>query len=87
VLGCGTVCRQVTDQVAERDGRVLVITNDESVVETLRDESVPSRSADPADPATIANVDTPDVIFVGSDRTDVNRAALEAARASGFPMP
>jgi len=80
VLGCGTVCRQVTDQVAERDGRVLVITNDESVVETLRDESVPSRSADPADPATIANVDTPDVIFVGSDRTDVNRAALEAAR-------
>jgi len=80
VLGCGTVCRQVTDQVAERDGRVLVITNDESVVETLRDDSVPSRSADPADPATIANVDTPDVIFVGSDRTDVNRAALEAAR-------
>ncbi|PGF15155.1 DHH family phosphoesterase [Natrinema sp. CBA1119] len=80
VLGCGTVCRQVTDQVAERDGRMLVITNDESVVETLRDESVPSRSADPADPDTIANVDTPDVIFVGSDRTDVNRAALEAAR-------
>ncbi|WP_226041281.1 DHH family phosphoesterase [Natrinema sp. DC36] len=80
VLGCGTVCRQVTDQVAERDGRVLVITDDESVVETLRDESVPARSADPADPDTIANVDTPDVIFVGSDRTDVNRAALEAAR-------
>ncbi|QLK25781.1 DHH family phosphoesterase [Natrinema zhouii] len=84
VLGCGTVCRKVTERVAERAGRVLVITDDESVVETLRDESVPARSADPADPDTIANIDTPSVIFVASDRTDVNRAALEAAR-SRFP--
>ncbi|ELY70272.1 DHH family phosphoesterase [Natrinema versiforme] len=81
VLGCGTVCRQVTERLSEHDGdRLLAITDDESVVETLRDESVPARSADPADPDAIANVDPPDVIFVGSDRTDTNRAALEAAR-------
>ncbi|WP_254763617.1 DHH family phosphoesterase [Natrinema marinum] len=81
VLGCGTICRQVTERLSGRDGgRVLAITDDESVVETLRDESVPARSADPADPESIANVDTPDVIFVAGDRTDVNRAALEAAR-------
>ncbi|SEV98679.1 DHH family phosphoesterase [Natrinema salifodinae] len=80
VLGCGTVCRQVTERLSERDGRLLAITDDESVVETLRDESVPARSADPSDPAAIATEDMPDVIFVASDRTDVNRAALEAAR-------
>ncbi|QCS43214.1 DHH family phosphoesterase [Natrinema versiforme] len=81
VLGCGTVCRQVTERLSERDGdRLLAITDDESVVETLRDESVPARGADPADPDVISNVDPPDVIFVGSDRTDINRAALEAAR-------
>ncbi|MDF9745303.1 DHH family phosphoesterase [Natrinema salsiterrestre] len=81
VLGCGTICRQVTERLPERDGdRRLVITDDESVVETLREESVPARSADPSDPDAIENVDHPDVIFVASDRTDVNRAALEAAR-------
>ncbi|PCR89683.1 DHH family phosphoesterase [Natrinema ejinorense] len=81
VLGCGTVCRQVTERLPDRDGdRSLVITDDESTVETLREESVPARDADPTDPATIANVDRPDLIFVASDRTDVNRATLEAAR-------
>ncbi|OAQ52771.1 hypothetical protein HTG_10615 [Natrinema mahii] len=80
VLGCGSVCRGIIDRLAERDGRLLVITDDEGVVETLRDESIPARDGDPSDPATVAAVDRPDVIFVGSDRTDVNRAALEAAR-------
>ncbi|MFA9501813.1 DHH family phosphoesterase [Natrinema sp. H-ect1] len=80
VLGCGSVCRGVIDHLAERDGRLLVVTDDAGVVETLRDESIPARDGDPSDPATVAAVDQPDVIFVGSDRTDVNRAALEAAR-------
>ena len=84
VLGCGTVCRKVTEQVAERDGRMLVITDDASAVETLRDESVPARHADPTDPDTIASVDQPDVIFVAGDRTDGNRTALELAREQ-FP--
>ncbi|WP_121742583.1 DHH family phosphoesterase [Natronorubrum halophilum] len=84
VLGCGTVGRQVAEQCPERDGddreRLLVVTDDETVVEALRDESIPARCADPTDPSVIANTDTPDVIFVGSDRTDVNRTALGHAR-------
>ena len=83
VLGCGTVGRQVVERVAagaERDDRLLVITADESVVETLRDESIPARCADPTAADVVDNVDRPDVIFVASDRTDVNRAALELAR-------
>ncbi len=84
VLGCGTVGRQVVEQIPERTGdardRLLVVTDDEGVVETLRDESIPARCADPTDPEVIANVEQADVIFVASDRTDVNRAVLERAR-------
>ncbi|SFB74318.1 nanoRNase/pAp phosphatase, hydrolyzes c-di-AMP and oligoRNAs [Halobiforma haloterrestris] len=83
VLGCGTVGRQVVERLAERgdgDDRLLVITDDEALVETLRDESIPARHADPAAPSTIENVETPDLLFVGSDRTDVNRDAVETAR-------
>ncbi|WP_254529008.1 DHH family phosphoesterase [Natrinema gelatinilyticum] len=81
VLGCGTICRQVTEQLSARDGgRLLIITDNDGVVETLRDNGVPARSADPADPTSIATVETPDVVFVAGDRTDVNRATLEAAR-------
>ncbi|TYT61018.1 DHH family phosphoesterase [Natrialba swarupiae] len=86
VLGCGTVGRHVVEQLAERDsaGRLLVVTDDESVVGALRDESVPARHADPTDPTVLENIEQPDVIFVGGDRTDVNRATLEAA-SDRFP--
>jgi len=84
VLGCGTVGRQVVEQLPERAGadldRLLVVTDDESIVETLRDESIPARPGDPTDRAVIANLEPPDVIFVASDRTDTNRTALERAR-------
>ncbi|WP_049923157.1 DHH family phosphoesterase [Halopiger djelfimassiliensis] len=86
VLGCGTVGRSVVEQLSGRDGdgRILVITDDENVVETLRDESIPARSADPTDPSAIETVESPAVVFVAGDRTDVNRAALESARTR-FP--
>ena len=86
VLGCGTVGRQVVERLPERDARagegdrLLVVTDDESIVETLRDESLPARRADPTDPSVIANLETPDVIFVAGDRTDRNRIALAQAR-------
>ncbi|RQG87001.1 bifunctional oligoribonuclease/PAP phosphatase NrnA [Natrarchaeobius halalkaliphilus] len=86
VLGCGTVGRHVVERLSERDndGRLLVIADDEAAVEALRDESVPARQGDPTDASVIRNVDAPDVLFVGADRSDVNRAILETARAQ-FP--
>ncbi|ELZ00408.1 DHH family phosphoesterase [Natrialba asiatica] len=60
--------------------RLLVITADQNVAETLRDESIPARRGDPTDPDTLATIDHPDVIFIGGDRTDTNRDALETAR-------
>jgi len=82
VLGCGTIGRQVVDGLVERAGtdRLLVITDDENVVETLRDESVPARAADPTDPDALDSVDDPGTIFIGGDRTDENLTALTNAR-------
>ncbi|WP_306057307.1 DHH family phosphoesterase [Natronococcus wangiae] len=84
VLGCGTVGRQVAERLPEYDGRLLVITENENNVETLRDESIPARHSDPTDLAVLENVETPDVVLVASDRTDCNRLALERARIQ-FP--
>ncbi|MFP8953029.1 DHH family phosphoesterase [Natrialbaceae archaeon A-arb3/5] len=86
VLGCGTVGRHVVEQLSERDSedRTLVITADENIVETLRDESVPAHCADPTAPGIIENIETPDVVFVASDRTDRNREALSEANQQ-FP--
>ncbi|MFC4437132.1 MULTISPECIES: DHH family phosphoesterase [Natrialbaceae] len=84
VLGCGTVGRQIAEQLPEYDGRLLVITENENNVETLRDESIPARHADPTDLAVLESVETPDVILVASDRTDRNRLVLERARTR-FP--
>ncbi len=80
VLGCGTVGRQTIARLPECDGRLLVVTEDEQTVETLRDESVPARDADPTDPDVLETVEVPDVVFVAGDRTDRNRLALERAR-------
>jgi nanoRNase/pAp phosphatase (c-di-AMP/oligoRNAs hydrolase) len=85
VLGCGTIGRQVAEALPEYDGRLLVITDNENDVETLRDESIPARHADPTDPEVLDNISMPDIVFVASDRTDCNRLALERAR-SRFPQ-
>ncbi|AXR81045.1 DHH family phosphoesterase [Natrarchaeobaculum sulfurireducens] len=82
VLGCGTVGRQVVDGLVERAGtnRLFVVTDDENVVEALRDESIRARAADPADPDAIAVDEEPTTVFVGGDRTDENLSTLENAR-------
>ncbi|AHF98987.1 DHH family phosphoesterase [Halostagnicola larsenii XH-48] len=80
VLGCGTVGQPIVEQLTTRDGRLLVIADTASLVETLRDESIPARHDDPTDPAVLEGLETPDEIFIASDRTDVNRVTLERAR-------
>ncbi|MFC6717058.1 DHH family phosphoesterase [Natrialbaceae archaeon GCM10025810] len=82
VLGCGTLGQRIAERLPARDDRLLVIADEPTVVETLRDEGVPARRADPTDPAVVAGIETetPDVIFVASDRTDANLEILEHAR-------
>ncbi|GAB7018035.1 DHH family phosphoesterase [Halostagnicola bangensis] len=80
VLGCGTVGQPIVEQLAEHDDRLLVIADVPNLVETLRDESIPARHEDPTDRSVLSALEMPDEIFIASDRTDVNRAALETAR-------
>ncbi|WP_254767535.1 DHH family phosphoesterase [Salinilacihabitans rarus] len=84
VLGCGTVGRRVIDRSPEHDGRLLVVTEDPDLAETLREGNVPAECADPTDPSVLAAIETPDIVFVASDRPATNRAALERAREA-FP--
>jgi len=82
VLGYGTIGRQVVERLTSRDGPddLLVITGEDGRVETLRDENIRARAADPTDPTTLEAIEEPDTVFVGGDRTDINRATLEIAR-------
>ncbi|WP_207590222.1 NAD-binding protein [Halomontanus rarus] len=80
VLGCGSVGQRIVEQLPERDGPLLVITENEDVVETLRDDNIPAQQGDPTDPTVFSDVDEPMVVLVAGDRTDKNRLTLERAR-------
>ncbi|WP_255169991.1 DHH family phosphoesterase [Natrononativus amylolyticus] len=80
VLGCGSVGQRIVERLPAREGRLLVIAANDRIVETLREENVPAQTADPTDPDVIANLEAPEVVFVASDRTDVNRTILDNVR-------
>jgi nanoRNase/pAp phosphatase (c-di-AMP/oligoRNAs hydrolase) len=81
VLGCGSVGRMLVSSLADRPGEVLVVCENEHRIETLRDEHVEARRADPTDPASLESVTQPvDVVVIASDDPSVNRAAATVAR-------
>ncbi|MFP9191664.1 DHH family phosphoesterase [Natronosalvus vescus] len=93
VLGCGSVGQRVVERLRGRtitagssgvSPSVVVVTRENGVVETLREENVRARCADPADPEVLASLEVPDVVFVASDSVWENRQILEAAR-DAFP--
>ncbi|MFC4988022.1 DHH family phosphoesterase [Saliphagus infecundisoli] len=85
VLGCGTIGQRIVESVPDHGGgELLVLSEDDDVVETLRDDGVPARLEDPADPGVLAALAEPAVVLVAGDRTDRNRRTVEAARAR-FP--
>lgn len=85
VLGCGSVGRTLVSSLGDRPGSVLVLCENEHRIETLRDERVEARRADPTDPASLEHVDHPvDVVVLASDEPSVN---LEAATMAREPYP
>jgi len=83
VLGCGTVGQRLVEKVANRDGELDVICGDDDRVETLRNESVRARHADPADPEAVAEVASdPDVVLIAGDDPERNRTMAQLAEAA-----
>ena len=56
VLGCGTVGRSLVDRLAARPDGLMVLVDDATRVESLRDEGVDAREVDVTDPASIRPV-------------------------------
>ncbi len=82
VLGCGAVGHDIVEYAADRPGRLAVITDEQSRVTALRDESIRATVADPSD-ASVYPDDT-DVVVVADDDPERNLAAARAA-ADHFP--
>lgn len=77
VLGCGGIGQRIVDVLAGRSEGLLVVAEDGSLIETLREESVRATQGDPTDPAVLSVVTDPAVVFVAGDRADRNLIALE----------
>ena len=81
VLGCGTTGHAVVDELAGRQGNLLVLDSDESRVESLRNEKVAAETRDTTDPGVLRKFNRPvDVVVVADDDAATNRRAAEAAR-------
>ncbi|WP_332898644.1 DHH family phosphoesterase [Haladaptatus sp. CMSO5] len=85
VLGCGSFGHSLVETIRRDSGRLLVLTNEERRVETLRSDSINAKLADPTNATAIADAaDGVDVIVVASDIPGQNLASAKAARRA-FP--
>lgn len=81
MLGCGSVGHILLERFTDRNGDTLVIDEDESRVETLRDENIAAEHGDPTDPAILDTLDD-DIETIVTAATDptANLAAAKTAR-------
>ena len=84
-LGCGSVGLRVIERWAAENGDLVVVCNDRSRVNDLREGNVDAREADPADPDVIRELEVdPDTVFVGADDSARNGTIAEIVRET-FP--
>ncbi|WP_049971150.1 DHH family phosphoesterase [Haladaptatus cibarius] len=80
MLGCGSVGYALVESVAEWPGSLVVVTEDESRVETLRTEGISATRGDPTDPAVTKGRPRVDIAFVAGDDPEKNLASARAVR-------
>jgi nanoRNase/pAp phosphatase (c-di-AMP/oligoRNAs hydrolase) len=85
VLGCGPLGHTIIDELRERPGELLVVTDDENRVDTLRGEGVPAERGDCTDPAVVEGLLRGDsrsieTVIVAGKNPGRNRRAVAAAR-------
>jgi nanoRNase/pAp phosphatase (c-di-AMP/oligoRNAs hydrolase) len=81
VLGSGSLGQALVRALSEKHGELLVISEDEMQVRTLREEGVAAEQATITDAGTLqSHIESPDTVVVADDRTRVNEAVTRAAR-------
>ncbi|GAA0243583.1 DHH family phosphoesterase [Haladaptatus pallidirubidus] len=80
MLGCGSVGYALVESVAEWPGSLVVVTENESRVETLRTEGISATHGDPTDPAITKGRPHVDIAFVAGDDPEQNRDSARAVR-------
>jgi nanoRNase/pAp phosphatase (c-di-AMP/oligoRNAs hydrolase) len=83
ILGCGSVGYAVAEELIDQGTDVLILDEDESRVEALRDQDLNARTADIRTAEAAEAVADRDVVFVLSSEVAVSREAIASIRDSG----
>ncbi|WP_415381104.1 DHH family phosphoesterase [Halosimplex sp. TS25] len=80
VLGTGSLAGALVGELAERRGRLSVVSADENAVRTLREEGIAAEVGDPTEEATLRERERPDTVAVATADPGTNVAAARAVR-------
>jgi nanoRNase/pAp phosphatase (c-di-AMP/oligoRNAs hydrolase) len=83
ILGCGSVGYAVAEELTQRGTDVLILDEDESRVEALRDQDLNAQVADIRTAEAAEAVADRDVVFVLSSEVAVNGEAIASIRERG----
>jgi nanoRNase/pAp phosphatase (c-di-AMP/oligoRNAs hydrolase) len=83
ILGCGSVGHAVADELVSQGKEVLILDQDESRVEALRDQDLNAQAADIREPEVVDLVKDQDVVLILSSDVEANKQALERIREDG----
>ena len=81
ILGCGSVGFTVAERLTEQGKDVLIVEQDASRVETLRDQDLNAKQGDMTDPELAADLADRDVILIMAADTETNATAVSNIRA------
>ena len=84
VLGSGSLAGTLVHALADREGELSVLADDETAVRNFREEGVAAETGDPTDVAALRRRDEPTTVAVAMDDPARNLAAARAAREA-FP--
>ncbi|AGB16015.1 exopolyphosphatase-like enzyme [Halovivax ruber XH-70] len=82
ILGCGSVGYAVAEELVEQGKDVRIIDQDESRVESLRDQDLDARAADISEPKIVELIEDRDVVLILASDVEANEAAVEHVRSA-----
>ncbi|WP_226041305.1 DHH family phosphoesterase [Natrinema sp. DC36] len=82
ILGCGSVGYAVAEELVEQGKDVFIVDQDESRVESLRDQDLDARTADIRESGVADLVADRDVILILASDVESNKRAVEHIRES-----